>query len=63
MFIIHSVTSKTLNSGQKLYTIFIHYKKAFDKIDKSNLMHKLLTENVSCKMVKAIEAMYTVVHV
>jgi hypothetical protein len=61
MFILQSVISKTLNAGQKLYTIFIDYEKAFDKIDRSYLMHKLLAENVSCKMVKAIKAMYTVV--
>ena len=50
-----------LSSGEKLYCVFIDYKKCFDKIDRTYLWHKLLLENVSCKFVKAIKAMYTTV--
>ena len=49
------------NQGQKLYCIFIDYEKCFDKIDCSYLWQKLLTENVSCKLVRAIKSMYTTV--
>ena len=61
IYILHAVISKVLNEGQKLYCIFIDYEKCFDKIDRSLLWQKLLTENVSCKLVKAIKSMYTVV--
>ena len=33
IFILNSVVSKVLNSGQKLYAVFIDYEKCFDKID------------------------------
>lgn len=61
IFILHSIISKVLDSGQKLYCIFIDYKQCFDKIDRAFLYEKLAAENVSCKLVKAIKSMYTVV--
>ena len=61
VFILHSVISKVLNTGQKLYCIFIDYEKCFDKIDRSLLWRKLLTEHVSSNLVKAIKSMYTTV--
>lgn len=57
IYILHTVISKVLNKGQKLYCIFIDYEKCFDKIDRSLLWQKILTENVSCKLVKAIKSM------
>ena len=61
IYILHAVISKVLNKGQTLYSIFIDYKKCFDKNDRSFLWQKLLTENVSCKLVRAIESMYNTV--
>ena len=61
VFILHAVISKVLNTGQKLYCIFIDYEKCFDKIDRSFLWQKLLQEQISCKLVKAIKSMYTTV--
>ena len=61
IFILHTVISKVLSKGQKLYCIFIDYEKCFDKIDRSLLWQKLLAEHISCKLVKAIKSMYTVV--
>ena len=46
--------------GKKLYCV-IDYEKAFDKIDRSFLWQKLLTEQVSGKFVNALSSMYTVV--
>ena len=31
IFILHSIISKLLNSGQKLYNVFIDYEKCFDR--------------------------------
>ena len=61
IFILHAVISRVLNKGHKLYCVFIDYEKCFDKIDRSFLWQKLLTENVSCKLIKAIKSMYTTV--
>ena len=61
IFILHSIVSKTLNSGQKLYSIFIDYEKCFDRINCVLLWQKLLADNVSSKMTNAIKAMYSTV--
>ena len=61
IFILYSVISKVLNSGEKLYCCFIDYEKAFDKINRSLLWHKLIFENVSSKFVRALKSMYDVV--
>ena len=58
VFLLHSIISKVLNSGEKLYGVFIDYEKCFDKIDRSYLWQKLLRENLSCKFIKAIKSMY-----
>ena len=49
---------KVLNSGQKLYSIFIDYEKCYDKINRLFLWQKLLSENVSSKMTNAIKAIF-----
>ena len=61
VFILHSIITKVLNTGEKLYCVFIDYEKCFDKIDRSFLWHKLISENVSSKLVTAIKSMYTTV--
>ena len=61
IFILHSAITKVLDSGQKLYAVFIDYEKCFDKIERSLLSQKLLSENVSCKVVKAVRSMYITV--
>lgn len=59
IFILHSILAKVLNSGQKLYSIFIDYEKAYDTVNRHFLWQKLLNENVSSKMIKALKAMYS----
>jgi hypothetical protein len=61
IFILNSVISKVLDSGQRLYCIFIDYEQCFDKIDRSLLWQKLNSENISCKLVRAIKSMYQTV--
>jgi hypothetical protein len=51
-FIFHAVISNVLNSGNKLYCIFIDYEKCFDKIDRSFLWQKLIAGNISMRFVK-----------
>ena len=61
IFIFSSIISKTLNAGCKLYCVFLDYEKAFDKIDRSFLWHKLISENVSSRLVKALKSVYNTV--
>ena len=61
IFILHSIISKILNSGQKLFSVFIDYEKCFDKIDRTFLWQKLLSQNISSKLVRAIKSMYNTV--
>lgn len=61
IFAFYSVIVKTLSMGEKLYCVFIDYEKAFDKINRSFLWQKLLSENVSSKFVNALRSMYTIV--
>ena len=51
IFTLHSIITKTLEAGEKLYCVFVDYEKAFDKVDRSLLWHKLLKEKVSSKLV------------
>ena len=59
VFLLHSIITKVLNSGQKLYCAFIDYEKCFDKIDRTILWQKLIKENISSKFTNAIKAMYS----
>jgi hypothetical protein len=61
IFILHSLIAKTLSLKKKLYCAFLDYEKCFDKLDRSFLFQKLLQQNVSSKLVKAIQSMYSVV--
>ena len=44
IFILNSVVSKVLNSGQQLYAVFIDYEKCFDKIDHIFIRQKLILD-------------------
>lgn len=61
IFAFHSIISKVLSSGDKLYCVFLDYEKAFDRINRSLLWHKWNFEHVSSKLVRAIKSMYNVV--
>ena len=56
-FTFYSIILKTLSAGEKLYCVFVDYEKAFDKIDRSLLWQKLLSDNVSSKFVNALRSL------
>lgn len=58
VFILNSIVSSVLNKGEKLYTAFIDFQKAFDRIPRSELWLKLLKNGVSNKFVKIVKLMY-----
>ena len=61
IFILHSIITELLNSKEKLYCIFIDLEAGFDKIDRLKLWNKLIMQRISCKMVRALKAMYSTV--
>ena len=61
IFTLYSIITKTLHSGDKLYCVFVDYKKAFDRIDRTLLWQKLISEHLNIKFVKALSSMYCVV--
>ena len=61
IFTFYSIIAKTLSAGEKLYCVFIDYEKAFDKVYRTFLWQKLISENISSKFVTALRAMYSIV--
>lgn len=61
IFIFQSIINKVLDTKQKVYAIFINYKKCFDKIDRNFLWQKLLMEYVSSEMTNTLKSMYTTI--
>ena len=59
IFILHSIISNVLNSKLKLHCVFIDVEKAFDKIDRITLWQKLILENISSKIVRALKKQCT----
>ena len=59
--LLQSIVAKTLNSKKKLYCAFVDFEKCFDRLDRVFIWQKLLKENVSTKLINAIQAMYSVV--
>ena len=64
MFILHTLITKYLRhtggggGGGRFYAIFVDFEKAFDRVDRSALWHKLSSQNVSFKMVRMLKAIY-----
>ena len=50
-----------MEKWKKVYEACLDYEKCFDKINRLFLFRKLIAQNVSCKIINAIKAMYTTV--
>jgi hypothetical protein len=61
VYILHSIIAKTLSLKKEIYCCFIDFETCFDKITRSHLFHKLITENISSRFVWSIRAMYNTV--
>ena len=57
VFTLHSVIQNRLNDGKDTFVAFIDMCKAFDWIDRSLLLYKLLKTNISGKMYFAIKSL------
>ena len=50
---------KYLNTGKRLYTCFVDFKKAFDTIWREGLFYKLLNQGIDKSFVKLLISMYS----
>ena len=58
IFTLYGIIDILLSKHKRLYCGFLDYEKAFDKIDRAFLWHKLLEENICGKMINVIKNMY-----
>ena len=58
IFALHSIISKSLRQGKRLYCCFIDYVKAFDSVSHFKLWLKLAKCGVTGKLLNLIKSMY-----
>lgn len=59
IFCLHTLITKYLrHKGGRFYALFVDFEKAFDHVDRNILWQKLITQNVSSKMVIMLKAIY-----
>ena len=59
IYILHTLISKQLSHGKKLYCTFVDFKKAFDHVYLQGLWYKLVKSGFSGKIFKVIMSMYS----
>ena len=63
IFSIFTLFQILKSKQKKLYCAFIHFEKAFDRVWRDGLFHKLLLNNINGKMYNVIFNMYTISHI
>ena len=58
VFTLYGIIDILLSKHKMLYCGFLDYEKAFDKIDRAFLWHKILEENINGKIINVIKNMY-----
>ena len=58
IFTLYGIVDILLSKRKRLYCGFLDYEKAFDKIDRAMLWHKIIQENICGKMITLIKNMY-----
>ena len=59
IFLLHSIIRRVLSHNNKLWYIFIDYKRAFDTVDRDALWLKLIQSGCSSKIINIIKCIYT----
>ena len=54
MFTLQCIIDLYLSSGRRLFCAFVDYVKAFDTVNRTAFLKKLLTYNMSGKILRAI---------
>ena len=58
IFILHNAITHFINNGQVLYTFFVDFSKAFDRVVYDNLWFKMLKLGISGKILSIVQSMY-----
>ena len=58
IFVLSELVNNFVNSGKKLYSFFVDFRKAFDFVVRDNLWYKLLCYGVNGNILKIIMSMY-----
>ena len=58
IFVLHNVINEFMEKGNKLYTCFIDFSKAFGYVVHDNLWHKLLKSGIRGKIFNILHSMY-----
>ena len=59
IFALHSIVSKSLRKGKRLYCCFIDFVKAFDSVSHYVLWQKMLKCGISGNLLNLIKSMYS----
>jgi hypothetical protein len=59
IFILHGIISNILQNKLKLYSAFVDFRKAFDKLNRRILIYKLLRNGLSTKFVAMVKSIYS----
>ena len=58
LFILHSAITSFINDNKALYTFFVDFSKAFDRVVYENLWFKMLKLGVNGKILNIVKSMY-----
>ena len=58
IFSLHAIFDWYLKRRKRVYTAFVHYKKAFDLIDRSSLWLKLIDNGINGKLLRVVKDIY-----
>ena len=56
VFVLQNLIDVFLKKGKKLFVAWVDYEKAFDKVWRQGLFHKMLKEGISSKIVDIVKA-------
>ena len=56
---LHGIISNILQNKLKLYSAFVDFRKAFDKLNRKILIYKLLRNGLSTKFVAMVKSTYS----
>jgi hypothetical protein len=59
VFTLKTLIDQAFANGEKLYTCFVDFSKAYDTVWREGLFHKLLDYGISLKFVKLLKDMYS----
>jgi hypothetical protein len=54
IFILHSIIAKSLKYKKIVYVTFLHLQKAYDNLERTFMLQKLIIENISTITTKSI---------